>query len=117
MTASNHDCLINGHDGNGLFERVEGHMVVESEHENLSLHVQLCQARYANLGGRLEKLDERLTSLEDKVSDLAQSQQAGFHDIKLLLERQNTNRQVQVIATAGTVIAALLGLIGYILTK
>lgn len=91
--------------------------MAKTEAEDLNLHVSLCEERYKALEQRLESLDERLTSLENKVANLKSEMLSGFADIKLLIERQNNQRNTQIIASAGAVIVAVFGLLGYILSK
>jgi pantothenate kinase len=79
-------------------------------------HVQLCELRYKNLEEKINEVEARLTKVETAVSNLKSEMQTGFAEIKLLLERQSNARTIQIIATAGTVIAAALTLVGYILT-
>ena len=73
--------------------------IIDIEKENLEAHVELCAQRYQNL-------DDRLTSIENKVSDLR----------KLIEEGQNSMTKV-IIGTAGTVIASVLGLIVVLVNK
>jgi hypothetical protein len=73
--------------------------IIDIEKENLEAHVELCAQRYQNL-------DDRLTSIESKVSDLR----------KLIEEGQNSMTKV-IIGTAGTVIASVLGLIVVLVNK
>jgi phage shock protein A len=84
---------------------------------SLKGHIQLCELRYKALEERLDNVESKLAKLETDVSELKQETQAGFAEIKLLLERQNSSKQVQVIATFGTIITAVLGFIGYLVTK
>jgi hypothetical protein len=73
--------------------------IIDIEKQNLEAHVELCAQRYQNL-------DDRLSSIEGKVSDLR----------KLIEEGQNSMTKV-IIGTAGTVIASVLGLIVVLLNK
>lgn len=90
---------------------------LKSESEDLNLHTQLCAERYKALEQRLDALDERLSALETKVANIKMEMSQGFTDIKFLIERQSNQRSIQLIATAGTVIVALLGVIGYIIAR
>lgn len=87
------------------------------ETEDLSTHVSLCQLRYQALESKIDAVEERLSKVENEVSALKKQVNEGFTEIKVMLERQNTRKQTQWIATFGTVITALLGLIGYIVVK
>lgn len=80
-------------------------------------HVQLCELRYKALEERLNAVESKLAKLETNLSELKNQTQAGFTEIKLLLERQNTNKQTQMIATFGTIITAVLAFVGYLIVK
>jgi len=69
------------------------------EKENLEAHVELCAQRY-------DALEKRLSNIETKVGDLANTiKDSHLSTIKVL------------IGTAGTVIASVLGLIVVMLQK
>lgn len=72
---------------------------IDLEKENLGAHVELCAQRYASL-------DERLTKIEGKFSELQ----------KLIESGQNSMTRI-MIGTAGTVITGVLGLIVVVLQK
>lgn len=80
-------------------------------------HISLCELRYKALEERLDNVENKLHKLEHDLTELKTQTQAGFTEIKLLLERQNSSKQVQLIATFGTIITAILGFIGYIIAK
>jgi len=72
---------------------------IDAEKENLSAHVDLCAQRY-------QSLDERLTKIEGKFSELQ----------KLIESGQNSMTKI-LIGTAGTVLTGILGLIVVVLQK
>lgn len=72
---------------------------IDVERENLAAHVDLCAQRYA-------QLDERLTNIEGKFSELQ----------KLIESSQNSMTRI-LIGTAGTVITGILGLVVIVLQK
>jgi hypothetical protein len=84
---------------------------------SLKGHIQLCELRYQALEERLDKVEAKLQKLEQNLSDLKAQTQAGFTEIKLMLERQNTSKHTQLIATLGTIAVAFITLLGYILTQ
>ena len=90
---------------------------MEFKETSLKGHIQLCELRYKNLEERLDNVEHRITKVETAISNLKDSTQAGFTEIKLLLERRNTTKQTQLISTFGSIIVALLGVIGYLVTK
>lgn len=69
------------------------------EKTSLEAHVDLCAMRY-------QALDLRLTSLEIKMSDVQRD----------ILEGQKSLKTV-IINSAGTIVVALIGVIGTILMK
>lgn len=80
-------------------------------------HVQLCELRYAEIEKRLDNVESRLSTIENKVSSLKEQTQQGFNEIKMLLERNHSRRQIQIIATIGSVVCAAIAAIQYILTR
>jgi hypothetical protein len=89
---------------------------MSQEETNLATHTEICAIRYKGIEEKMEDLDKRLTKMEDKVSSIKTSMESGFADIKLLLEKQSNARTIQLIATAGTIGAAVVALVGYIYT-
>jgi hypothetical protein len=69
------------------------------EKENLEAHVELCAQRY-------DALDKRLTSIEGKVTTL-----------QTTIEASHLNMIKVLIGTAGTIIVAILSLLGVVFTK
>jgi hypothetical protein len=69
------------------------------EKESLEAHVELCAIRYS-------QLEDRLTAVEGKIGTLQKTiEESSLNTIKIL------------IGTAGTIIVAVLSLLGVILTK
>lgn len=69
------------------------------EKENLEAHVELCAQRY-------DALEKRLSSVEGKIEVLQDT-----------IEKSSLNTVKVLIGTAGTVIVAVLSLVGVIVTK
>jgi len=86
-----------------------------TEAEDLNLHVSLCEQRYKALEGRLDAVEQRLSKVEDQIADIKQQMHTGFSEIKVMLERNNSQRQTTVIASVGSIIVAVLGVIGYLI--
>ena len=68
------------------------------EKENLDAHVELCAQRY-------DALEKRLTGVENKISTLQDT-----------IEKSSLNTTKILIGTAGTIIVAILSLVGVIVT-
>ena len=90
---------------------------MSQEERDLATHVEICAIRYKGIEEKLDAFDQRLTKVETAISSTKSEMVAGFAEIKLLLEKQSNSRTIQIIATSGTVIAALLGLVGYLLNR
>jgi hypothetical protein len=71
----------------------------EIEKENLEAHVELCAQRYDALEKRLSGVEGKLSTLQTTVED------SSLNTVKIL------------IGTAGTIIVAVLSLVGVIITK
>jgi hypothetical protein len=69
------------------------------EKENLEAHVELCAQRYDALETRLESVEKKISTLQDTI------EKSSINTIKIL------------IGTAGTIIVAVLSLVGVIITK
>jgi len=87
------------------------------EESDLATHVELCAVRYKGIEDKFNDVENRLTKIENDLGALKHQTQEGFSEIKLLLERQNSSKQVQIIATFGTIITAILAFVGYLITK
>lgn len=69
------------------------------EKENLEAHVELCAQRYDALENRLSSVEKKIGTLQDTI------EKSSLNTIKIL------------IGSAGTIIVAVLSLIGVIITK
>lgn len=83
-------------------------MMDQFKETSLKGHIQLCELRYKALEERLDNVEQRLSSIEGKVSDLRSTIQSNLGDIKLTIEKANSRRDVQVIATLGTIVVAAI---------
>jgi hypothetical protein len=83
-------------------------MTDQFKETTLKGHIQLCELRYKNLEERLDNVEARLSKIESKVSDLGAAIQSNLLEIKLTIEKANSRRDVQVIATLGTIVVAAI---------
>lgn len=90
---------------------------MSKEDTDLATHVELCAIRYKGIEDKFNDVENRLSKIENDVNDLKVQTAQGFNDVKLLLERQNSSKQTQMIATFGTIITAVLAFAGYLITK
>lgn len=89
---------------------------MSQEETNLATHVEICAIRYRGIEEKLNAFDQRLTKVETDLSTIKSTMQSGFADVKLLLEKQNNSRTIQVIATFGSIAVAVIGVAGYLIT-
>lgn len=76
---------------------------------SLKGHIQLCELRYKNLEQRLDNVELRLAEIENKVIDLGSQIQSNMLEIRLIMEKANSRRDVQIITTLGTIAVAIIG--------
>jgi predicted nucleic acid-binding Zn-ribbon protein len=87
------------------------------EETDLATHVEICAIRYQGIQEKIDGLTERLDKVESKINTLGQEIQSNFARIELALEKANAKRDVQIIATMGTIAVAVISAIGYWLVK
>lgn len=85
---------------------------MSQEEKDLATHVEICSLRYAGIQLKMDALDKRITKLEDSLLSLKSEISSGFNSIALKIEKENNKRAIQLIATAGSVIVAVLGALG-----
>jgi len=88
-----------------------------AEYEDLTTHVSLCELRYENLEKRLNNVETRLAKVENSIDSLKTEIQQGFADIKLQIQEDNNKRSLQIIASLGAVIVAIIGAVGVWLAR
>jgi archaellum component FlaC len=85
---------------------VEVLLARDIEKENLEAHVELCAERYRRLEEKFENLEGKITEVS---SDLATLKSSMSKDNKVVIKT--------LIATAGTIIVALISTAAAVLTK
>jgi peptidoglycan hydrolase CwlO-like protein len=89
---------------------------MSKEETDLATHVEICAIRYQGIQEKIDGLTERLDKVESKINTLGKEIQSNFTRIELALEKANAKRDVQVIATLGTIAVAIISVIGYLIT-
>jgi predicted nucleic acid-binding Zn-ribbon protein len=90
---------------------------MSKEETDLATHVELCAMRYKGIEEKFDAVEQRLNKIEADVNQLSKQIQSNFLEIKLALEQANSRRDVQVIATMGTLAVAVISAVGYWLAK
>lgn len=75
------------------------------ENTSLEAHVSLCAERYKQLETRLTNLEQRLDGIESTIKEIRDA-----------VTKEKSTLDGRIIAAGGTVIATLVGAIGYLIT-
>jgi len=86
---------------------------MSKEDTDLATHVEICAIRYKGIEDKFDDVEKRLNKIESDVNSLSHQIQSNFLEIKLAIEKANNRRDVQVIASMGTVAVAVITAIGY----
>lgn len=93
-----------------------GRHIAEGEKSDLNLHVELCAERYYRLEEKFTAVESRLDQLHQDFSNFKNSAESSFDELKVLINESKDRKFSVMVTTAGTIIVALLGMMGYILT-
>jgi Mg2+ and Co2+ transporter CorA len=80
----------------------------------LDTHEAICAERYGHITERFANIEIRFDRIETDIKEIKDSTQSHFDEIKKLISNQQNEKFKTMVATAGSVIVGLLGLIGYI---
>lgn len=83
------------------------------ETEDLATHVEICAVRYKAIEDRFYRVDLRMDVIDQNFDRIDRN----FTEIKELINRQRDSKFNTMVTTAGTVIVALLGVLGYMIVK
>ena len=89
---------------------------VDSTDARLNTHEAVCAERYAGLEEKMTQIDKRFDKVEDDIKEIRAETSQGFKEIKALIERRQGGSHQAIITAAGTIIVALIGFLGYLLT-
>ena len=87
-----------------------------SERTSLETHVDLCELRYRQLDDRMTRVEQRIDDVTEELKSVKAEMNSGFGEIKTMLTDAKDEKFKTVIMTAGSIIAGLLGLLGYLIT-
>ncbi len=92
------------------------HPVAEGEHKDLNLHVELCSERYSRLEEKFTAVEQRLEHLHKDFDNFKHHSESNFKEVKALIGESKEKRFNVLVTTTGTIIVALIAMMGYILT-
>jgi hypothetical protein len=89
---------------------------VDSTDARLTTHEAVCAERYAGIEVKMTQIDRRFDRMESEIKLMKEDSNRGFAEIKNLIEKKTSGNQQAIITAAGTIIVALIGFLGYLLT-
>lgn len=89
---------------------------IDSTEARLSTHEQVCSERYKALETRMDSVEKRMDAISSDVKELKQSNERQFSEIKSMLSGAKDDKFKTMVTVAGTIIVALLGTMGYLIT-
>ena len=95
---------------------MSGRKIAETEHTDLNLHVELCAERYLRLEEKFSAVEVRLDHLQNDFDSFKSSSDQNFKEVKSLIGESKDKRFNVMVTSTATVIVALLGMLGYIIT-
>lgn len=87
-----------------------------TERTNLETHVDLCELRYNQLEQRMSKIEQQVKDLNIDLQDFKEENRKNFAEIKGMLSAAKDEKFKTMVTAAGTIIVALLGVMGYLIT-
>jgi len=87
------------------------------ERHNLEAHVDLCAERYKRLEEKFETVRSNLNVLQDDFIKLDDKLDKSHKEILEAMNAANHDRFKILVGSAGTVIAGLLTIIGYVIVN
>lgn len=89
---------------------------VSREEQDLQTHVEICAIRYEGIQNQMTKIDERFDKIEAELKELTTSTNKNLGEIKTMLQGAKDEKFKTMVTVAGTIIVALLGTMGYLIT-
>jgi hypothetical protein len=90
--------------------------VIDKTEARLNTHELLCVERYKAIETRMDSIETRVDSISADVKELKQTNDQQFSEIKRMLTAGKDEKFKTMVTVAGTIIVALLGVMGYLIT-
>ena len=87
---------------------------IDSTEARLTTHEQVCAERYKALENRMDNIETRMDAISADVKELKQTNDKQFSEIKTMLTNAKDEKFKVMLTVAGTVVVALLGMLGYV---
>lgn len=92
-------------------------MATSLEKENLEAHVDLCAERYRRLEEKFESMARRMDVIEERLETMSVQSTIHHEELKKMVREGSESKFKVMVTTAGTVIAALLATLGYLIAQ
>jgi hypothetical protein len=89
---------------------------IDSTEAQLSTHEQVCAERYKGIETRMDNIETRVDAISADVKELKITNDKQFGEIKSMLTHAKDEKFKVMITATGTIIVALLALLGYVIT-
>lgn len=89
----------------------------ELERTNLEAHVDICMMRHKRLEEKLEIVESDVKSIRDDISKMEEKLDQDHKELMESILSSNKEKFKVLVGTAGTVIAALLTVVGYVVVN
>lgn len=89
---------------------------MSKEQEDLATHVEICAIRYQGIQEQFTVIEDRMDRIEQDIREIKATSQRNFDEIKQMISTKMGAGQQALITAAGTIIVALIGFLGYLLT-
>jgi hypothetical protein len=89
---------------------------VDSTAARLSTHEQVCAERYKGIEVRMDNIETRVDAISTDLKELKTTNDKQFSEIKAMLSGAKDEKFKTMVTVAGTIIVALLGTMGYLIT-
>jgi hypothetical protein len=87
---------------------------IDKTKAQLDTHEEICALRYSQITERFANIEVRFDRIETDIREIKDSTQDHFDEIKKLISSQQSEKFKTIIITAGSIVVALLSLLGYI---
>lgn len=89
-------------------------LLSEIERKSLEAHVELCAERYKKLDEKLDTLERRVSDLEKKLEAKIDLVEVSLDEIKTMIVKMQDQRNNQLIKWGIGIITTLISLIGFL---
>lgn len=87
---------------------------IDATEARLTTHEEVCTERYKAVEQKFRNVENRLDRLDKDIKDMRETQDKHFTELKELMFRSRSDKFKIMVTTAGSIIVALIGLIGYL---